>query len=68
VIFGIGHYPVAAEGAPRMDLFGDPLPSGALAQMGTIRYAHGGATMTTLTCAKKPRPIWRNRCLQLASC
>jgi RNA polymerase sigma factor (sigma-70 family) len=43
--------PVAQQGAPqampshpRTDLFGDLLPPGALARMGTIRYAQGDST------------------------
>ncbi len=44
-ILAVVQYPAAAESFPRTDLFGDPLPPGALARMGTIRYARGDSTM-----------------------
>jgi WD40 repeat protein len=41
----VGQNPRAPETRSRTDLFGDPLPPGALARMGTIRYARGDSTM-----------------------
>jgi WD40 repeat protein len=40
-----GQNALAPETQVRTDLFGDPLPPGALARMGTIRYARGDSTM-----------------------
>lgn len=34
----------ASATRPRTDLFGDPLPPGALVRMGTVRYAQGDST------------------------
>jgi WD40 repeat protein len=41
----VGQNPPPPETRSRTDLFGDALPPGALARMGTIRYAHGDSTM-----------------------
>jgi WD40 repeat protein len=48
ILFGaaaVGQKPPALESSSRTDLFGDPLPPGALARMGTIRYARGDSMM-----------------------
>jgi WD40 repeat protein len=39
-----GVKPAALAKGPRTDLFGDPLPPGALVRMGTVRYAQGDST------------------------